>query len=382
MRLDSGFGIVAPTLTLVLSLGLVACTRPSQHDRQAVDQWLTCDECINHERDSLRAIGSDGVAMLESALVGPSPYRREIMRDKFRQSYPAAPIAALSESQYINGLLANYVASYQKRAALGLASIGGSRARSALDEASVASTSRGYRNDVVRTIEFARQTLEAIPFPGTVVPVRARFGDTVTLRAHQSEPFTGDELADLADGPFPPTSVFLSRNANELKFVAVGPPGVHTVAVSNVGTTTRTQIAVLTIGTMLDANDRQTLKCTNAHCDVDSAPPIPVPALPYTTFLSLWRIPPRVDTLDVFRIPPGPARQITAHLDWFGDANLDLGWVRCSTYGAVGGTDGATAGKPENISVLIPAGECWTLTVTMRAGAADRAFAQLRVTSP
>jgi hypothetical protein len=363
-----------------------ACGGPSEGQRRTVDAWLNCDECINGERDSVIAMGDAAVGLLESALEGPSAERRNIMEAKFDRSYPInlGP-AAVTKSQYVSRLLENYVASHQKRAALALSGIPGNRSLSALDAAIAASLTRSYREDVLRTIRLARQTSAGTPFSGTLSPVRVLFGDTVTLTAAAAQPFTLDERAVIDDGPFP-ADILVSRDAARLRFLAVGSAGAHVVTVTNVGSTSDAQTAAMTIGSWLDPNDRRMLGCENLTCEVAAAQPIPFvllapPSPPYTSFLALWRVPPRTDTLDLFRIQVTDPRSVTADLDWEGAADLDLRWLRCATLAQVGNLNGATGSKPERTTETIPAGDCRILLVTMKSGGADRAIARLRVRS-
>jgi hypothetical protein len=376
-------------LVTAAALMLTGCGLTDREWR-TLDAWLTCDECINGERAAAKAIGQKAVPAFSSALVGPSARRQTLVRAQFANSYPGVVIAGLTPDVYADLLLANYVATYQKRAAISLGDLGGNDAKAALNEALARASTRAYREDVVRLIRYIVMSSNGVPFGGTLSPPRVSFGDTLTLTGSGTQPFNGDELADIDGAPFPPTDVVLSRATNILKIAALGEPGAHGVAISNVGTGTSTQIGTFIIGSALDANDRATLSCGGLRCSVDSAPRIVPASLPYQAFLSLWRTPPRTDTLDVVKIHPDPTTTglvmplpVTATLNWQGAANLDLRWRRCSNLASVGNDSGATGANPERSSVTI-SDDCWALLVLLLPGGppAPRAFARLRITSP
>jgi hypothetical protein len=377
------------SLVSVVTLLLTGCGLTNREWR-TLDAWLTCDECIDGERAAAKAIGHKAVPAFTSALVGPPANRQALVRAQFVNSYPGLGIAGLTPDAYADLLLANYIATYQKRAAISLGDLGGDDAKAALNEALAQASARAYREDVVRLIRYVVTSSNAAPFGGRLTPLRVAFGDTLTVTGSATQPFNGDELAEIDGAPFPPTEVVLSRATNEFKIVALGEAGAHGVAITKVGTGTSTQVAALTIQSVLDANDRAMLSCETLRCSVDSAPRIAPSSLPYQSFLSLWRTPPRTDTVDVVRIHPdiAPAGAVTpltvtATLNWEGAANLDLRWRRCSTLGSVGNDSGATGANPERSSITI-SDDCWALLVLLLPGGAlePRAFARLRITSP
>jgi len=369
------------------SLLLLACTnRPSPRQPDAIEAWLNCDECVGGERNSVKTLGVSAINQLKAALAGPSVEQQQTMRAKFEATWQPDTGQGLSQNAYVERLVSNYVASYQERAATALSDIGGSEARNALDAAIADSSARAYRSDVLETIKAARARAFADPFPGDVSPKMVAFGDTVTLIASPNELFNGDELVAIDDQLFPASEIFVNRTANQLKFLAVsGASGWHVATLSNAGTTNKDQAAVFTITSLLDANDRAMLSCGDLDCQIGAAPTVPtspVTALPFTTFLSLWSIPPRLDTIDVFKVKPTTDLHVTARLDWGSGANLDLRWLDCVTKAPLASSGGATSGKPEISTLTILGGRCAALLVVMRPNSAARAFPRLRVTSP
>jgi len=146
---------VTRALSILGFVGLVslnAC-HLSKEEYTKIDAWLLCDDCANGERAAVKAIGGKAVHTLDRALIGPSPGRRANMEAQFRQAYRTLPGApTVPESAYVAELRDNYVALYQRRAAISLADIGDSRALAALRRAQVQVVTRGYRSDVVRVI--------------------------------------------------------------------------------------------------------------------------------------------------------------------------------------------------------------------------------------
>lgn len=358
------------------------CPKMEEH---RIDRWLTCDECIDGERAAVLAMGQEAVPALKAALVGPSDARREVMKAKFADSYSVSPIAGLSQSAYVDSLHSNYVATYQKRAATALGDIGGSEAVAALQQAVQDSASRSYRTDVVQVVTFVNARLSFPHFGGTIRPGRVSFGDTITVVAAQGRPFSGISSASIVDAAFPPAQIPQRRSGDTLRFSAVAGMGSHVVAVAH-GTGARSEVAGVTIGSLLDPNDRAIIVCADADsaCAVSRAPFIG-PSFPFTTFLALWNTPPRADNVDYLRLEAGgTSLTVTATLEWKGNANLDMFWKRCSPFTAIVNPTGATNALIEKTTEVIPAGQCRVLLVVMRPDsiAIGPAFARLQVTSP
>lgn len=410
-------------LLLVASWLVSGCaTRPSREDSRRLHNWLICDECINGERQHVRRIGANVLEALDSALIGPSPQRRALMRAKLSDSYRFANMPGADSDAYINPRLANYIATYQKRAALSLGDIGNAAATRALDRAIREAQARGYRPDVIRAITLVRTRLGAVPFAGRITPGQLSFGNIVSVIAPPGQHFTAQDRAAIEDSPFPPDQIPFVRIGDTLQFVAVGDAGPHVIAVTRsagilgtpsggaLGTPTPTPsggplatptgavtragrpnnatIALVTITSVLDATDRAMLSCApnDVACAVLHAPSLLSAPLstspPITTFLTLSRVPPRQDSVDFLKVEPLTPLPLTALLDWHGPANLDLAWRRCSPFVPVGDTTGATFASVESTSVVVPARECWILQVSMRQGTTGPAFARLRIRSP
>ena len=120
-------------------------------DRRTVDEWLLCEECIDGELDSVVALGDRAVPMLDSALEGPTPERRANMRlqaEAMWRGMQDTTVVALQ--RFLDHYDANYVASYQSRAATALDSIGTPEARRILNDALRSDSI--YRPDVRRVL--------------------------------------------------------------------------------------------------------------------------------------------------------------------------------------------------------------------------------------
>lgn len=383
-------------LLLVVTFLLTAC-KLSDDEFRTLDNWLTCDDCSSGERAAVEAMGWKAISRLEAALVRPASARETVMKAKFAESYDQARMQSrapgLTSPAYVDFRAANYVATYQKRAAESLADIGslgllhGWRARRALDKAISNAASRGYRDDVLRVIQFARATLDGALFSGLVTPARLSFAQVVKVVAPPGTPFNGDERGVIDGALFPPNDIPSSVVGDTLRFYVVADVGPHVLTVTNVGTgTAREHVGVLVTST-IDQNDKATGRCPplNISCIVDSAPPIVLsPNSPFTDFVSLWNAPPAADSLDYFRInnTAATALPVTARLNWRGTGNPDLVWRRCSPFVQVGNLSGATSDSVEQTSVSVPAHDCWVLVVSLRPGNSDTVFARLRVTTP
>jgi len=131
--------------------------------RRMIISWLECEECTDGELQAVVRLGDVVVPSLTTILRdGPSPSRREIARrslvDAYRQlraygeTHPEASIT-MSEDEYVEMYLGNYVANYQTRAATALAAIGGDRAKQALEAAMTAPSREDVRQVVAKSLE-------------------------------------------------------------------------------------------------------------------------------------------------------------------------------------------------------------------------------------
>ncbi len=129
-------------ILLLLSTVAVACrtdtsrSRVESPDWQRVERWLTCEECVDGERDSVVARGIAVVPSLTRALDGPPDsisqnfarstgrtFRR--MREQFDRQSPAdQALRPLGDSAFIVGsAVANFQRAYRTRAAVALHAI-------------------------------------------------------------------------------------------------------------------------------------------------------------------------------------------------------------------------------------------------------------------
>jgi hypothetical protein len=369
----------------VATAGLLSACGLSAKEDRTIEAWLNCDECVHGERAAVRALGQDAVPTLERALrQGPPQERLAIMNQKARSIHRSLDTAARVPVQiYVSQLERNYVANYQKRAAVALADLGGDRARNALQDALAPRRITAYRADVVSAIRAAQASVDADRFLGSIEPLAPRFGDTVIVRPTAAEPFNGNELPELDGSPFPALDVRLFARPDALAFIAVAPAGPRALTLRNVGRTTRSQHATVILRTMLDVTDRRTTSCADIGCQIDRAPRLAAASLPYETFLSLWRIPPS-DTMDVVAIQSAGAAPlaVTAELDWHSTANLDMRWMDCRSRSLVGPTDGATTAPRERTSAAIPGARCWALVALLASRDTVPVIARLRIRSP
>jgi len=401
----------------------MACQTISNYQFERLQHWLTCDECVDGERDYAKGLGNDAVRVLDSALIGPSPQRRAVMRAKLGDMYRFANQPGGDSNAYINPRFDNFIATYQKRAAITLGDIATTDAVQALDRAIRDSAARHYRSDVVRTIRVSRSGLITRTFPGQIHPAQLAYGGIVRIIAPPGEHFSAQTRAVVRDSPFAaeiPSAVF----GDTVFAYAVGEPGPHAIVVSDGMHVGPPFVGAITIVSLLDATDRSLLNCAPAaiDCAVARAPRIldaasadfdtvantafcraqptrclvriprlpggaPLGSAPLTIFLSLSAEPKllRPDTTDLLRLEPPAALAVTAVLDWRRVTKLDLSWRRCTSPATAIGNVPVTSPRAatESTSVVIPGGECWILQIKMPSGSSEGpAFARLRLTTP
>ena len=162
---------------LLVGISLASCSPTSR--REVVDAWLLCDECQGGELATLRdrgqmawyvpspnfpwfGEGGRTVGMLAKALRGPARRNVEIKRAQHTTSYAELSAYATSrgqvittdEANYVARYVGNYIASYQKRAAIALGEIRTVGAVRSLRKALLRDSLglAGYRADVVSVI--------------------------------------------------------------------------------------------------------------------------------------------------------------------------------------------------------------------------------------
>ncbi|HYC33051.1 MAG TPA: hypothetical protein VEB59_12235 [Gemmatimonadales bacterium] len=144
--------MISPSRSLLpLALVLVACDPLPGPERKAIHDWLVCEECTEEQREAVVRLGDRGVPSMAQALRDAPRKGKRIVREQTRAMYArVAATAAVPEQQYVDEVVANYVATYQRRAALGLHEIGTPAAHDALVTA--ARDHDRYREDVMREI--------------------------------------------------------------------------------------------------------------------------------------------------------------------------------------------------------------------------------------
>lgn len=129
---------------------LTACLHPTPEERNTVQRWLLCEECVEGERDSVVALGDNVVKALDEALHGPPASGRANIRKQAEAMFARIPAPPLPQAAYVEHYVDNYVATYQSRAAIALGLIDTPRARAVLLEA--VRNDSAYRDDVQRDL--------------------------------------------------------------------------------------------------------------------------------------------------------------------------------------------------------------------------------------
>src|SRR5688572_19256064 len=128
---------------LACALALACSPKESQTDREALNEWLLCEECTEGELHRLRLAGDRLVPPLAQVLNGSSIGRLDDARRQLEDTYQHLAARAASEGrtlpltrdQYVSHFLSNYKATLQSRAIRGLDAIGTPAADSALARA-------------------------------------------------------------------------------------------------------------------------------------------------------------------------------------------------------------------------------------------------------
>ena len=147
-------------------------------DRQIIDAWLFCTECIESQLDSVLALYARKPATLDTLardlLAGLTAVRRTNLEDESRSYHSALrkdsigsplpsspPTSPTPESTYVARALVRANNLSRRRAAIALARIGGAAARDVLNRAvdSIMHGSSAFRSPVGPTVLFARDSI-------------------------------------------------------------------------------------------------------------------------------------------------------------------------------------------------------------------------------
>jgi hypothetical protein len=140
---------LVPLLALALASGACDPLTPAEH--RAVHDWQVCEECTDEQRNAVVQLGDRGVRPLAQALRDAPRKGKDVVREQTRAMHARVkPPVAIAQDAYVESVVANYVATYQRRAAVGLYEIGTPAAHNALITA--ARDYGRYRADVMREI--------------------------------------------------------------------------------------------------------------------------------------------------------------------------------------------------------------------------------------
>lgn len=334
-------------------------------EQEFVRVWLLCDDCTGGERARVAALGNRAVPTLGVALMdGPSPAGRANIEAQLRDLYFRLGPLPVTEAAFVSDHLANYVATWRERAAVSLGDIGTAAAFAALEEALADTTALEPG-----TLLAARRShaLRHRLFTGAVTDSVVRGFDTVTVR-RGSGAWDGDETVSLVGAPFP-NDLIVHRDLDSIKIVAAAPPGAYQLLVE--GEPAGPARAPLRITTIRYAPSPAT-----------SPRELAAGAATQVLLLALW--PPAIgDTIDHVRVLtpliPSP-RLVTA--DWSGSGNVDLRWAPCPGDAPLDPGQGATANRPEVLTLGAPDPPCRLIQVVLRAPHGESAIVRLRVSPP
>lgn len=324
-------------LSLVGTLAVTAC-KLTPKEYATIDRWLLCDDCRNGERDSVKAIGGKAVHTLDQALIRPSPGRIKNVETQARQTYRALPAPSVSEAAYVAEQRANYIALYQRRAAVSLGDIGGSRALNALRRAQRDAVARGYRADVVRVIDTVLGSATWGRFSGQIRPNVAAWGRSVHVVRDPNTPvWDGNEMVALY-GAAPTDSIAISRwpqVTDSFAFSALAEAGQYALLVTGLGAPADTQVASFTI----------------SAAPHPSHPPATAPTVTAATFPQIVQVAlgfrPN-DTTSYYRFQAGSDLAVSALASSAPDVPV-LRWYRCPPVDPLGVDSLAAGGAPGSL---------------------------------
>jgi hypothetical protein len=135
---------------LPLSVMLTACDALTPREHRSVHEWLVCEECTDGELQKVVQIGDRAVWPLAQALRDAPTEGKEVVREQTRALRARVPGGLAVQQEYVDEVVANYVGTYQQRAAVALRQIGTPAAHAALVTATRDYTR--YRRDVMQVI--------------------------------------------------------------------------------------------------------------------------------------------------------------------------------------------------------------------------------------
>jgi len=288
----------------------------TEQGRNAIQDWLFCDDCRAGERDSVRALGNAAVPFLGSALRRIPDHWRSNMRSRYLEAASRAQLHNNDSVLYVEFHLANFDAAVQSRSGFSLGDIKTAQAIDTLRNALRDSLANGYRADVIRDLHHALLTATAARLDNQAR--MAAFLDTLWVSRAGNVPWDGDETVTLKGAPFErDVMVGFRSSAAELGFVAAALPGEYAFSVANVGTRDSQYFGALRI-TSFPAAPIAFIP------DVTSGP------FPRVFLRSLTRTTSPPDFVHYFRFAPASSLTITAEAVWTGPSQIDLLWDNCS----------------------------------------------------
>ena len=281
--------------------------------RNALMEWLMCEDCPPDARNRAAAVGSLALAPLDEILVNvPDSWRTGMMARYGRLARRIGEDSARVTDHY----LSRFDASVQRRSVLLLGTIGGTQASAILRRARDSAAARRYSSEVIRTIESTLVGLELTPFTGQLSDSSADFLDTVIVRRGTGPAWNGNESVRLIGAPFPDDVVVWQRG-DSLGFVAAGEPGWYVLNLAGVGAGERAE------------RDSIHIRSFPASPQVGPSD-VPLDSLPRTVLLALARTPALRDTARFYRFRSTSDRAVNASVEWAGPSVVNLVWQECA----------------------------------------------------
>lgn len=377
----------AAVLTSACRAGQQA-TDPSPTD-EAVRAWLLCDECLSGEFEAVMVLRGDAVPPLAGQVRGLDANLRDEARAAFEADFPPG-LDPQDVADAVDVMVDNFDAGVRIRASTALGGLGARGVEPALDSLrAILDTPAGLRDDVVRATERALAQATQAPFDGTIDggggPASAAVLDTLLVRPGGTA-WTAAATARVAGAPFGDSLVVGRWAPDSLGLLVLGDPAVYLLSLMPTGGADTVQTTLTVSGFPVDPPglvggcDPADIACVESRAFDVSAGPFPHTLYAYLTSRRNGVGP--ADTAMYVRLAASAGTQFETEVEFFDPNGPAPGvrWLECGTLRRVAGF-GTQPGPPVPTAIVVPAGQCRLLEVSMPAGSPDT-YVKVRVDTP
>lgn len=138
---------------------------------QVIAAWLWCDECRDEQLEAVARLGQEAVGPLSQMLRAMPAGEQELLRRRSIAQWLSIRDTGVDSAAWVNRRVASYTARFQRQSAVALARL---ERWDTLRVAIENSATRGYRGDVVQTLQylvFNEQPEDLLPDDGRIIAV-------------------------------------------------------------------------------------------------------------------------------------------------------------------------------------------------------------------